>query len=125
MEEFNEPIGQGQVEFSEHATGAAAKRVVPGHLSAGDHATEPRTIDPINGVVAGASASITLLRDKTYRVMASTACYFRLSVGASTALVGDIYLPANTEIRVRTEKYDTLSFIQFAAGGIIQAVELK
>ena len=121
--------GTGQIEYAEHSRKSGAKKVVAGitHFPY-QPATTPvdsRTINPIQGTVAGASASLTLLRNKAYRVVSSTACYFRMSVGAGTAVVGDVYLPANTPINLSTSVFDTLSFIQVSAGGIIQAVEVE
>jgi hypothetical protein len=121
--------GAGGVEYAEHSRKSGAKKVIAGihHFPYQPGATpaDSRTIDPINGVVGGASASITLLRGKGYRLVSSVACYFRMSVGASTAVVGDILLPAFTPINVSSKTFDTVSFIQLSAGGVIQAVEVE
>lgn len=123
--EFKDVGGAGEVDYAEHSKFAKAKKVIAGPTHFVAHTTELRTASPIQGNVTGSSASITLVRGKAYRVISSTACYIRLSEGANTAVVGDIYLPANESIVIKAEPWDTLSFIQVSAGGIIQAAEIK
>lgn len=125
IREFQEFGSHGEVDYAEHSHASQAKKIVsvePKYASAAGGLT---TIAPLQGVVAGASASLSLTKGKSYRIIASTATYFRLSVGASTAVVGDIYLPADTPMLIKADPWDTLSFIQVASGGIIQAVEVS
>lgn len=128
--EFSNPGAENPLpqdpEYAEHSAFARSKKVIPGPLYIPrDPAAPAKSIDPINGVVAGASASMTLLRNKAYRVVSTTACHFRQTLGASTALTTDIYLPANQPVVMVTSDWNILSFIQNAAGGTIQAVEVK
>jgi hypothetical protein len=117
--------GKGEVDYSEHSHPSRAKKVIQGPLTlAKDPEDVTKSIDPIQGTVGASSASLTLLRNKAYRVIASVDTYIRLSEGASTAVAGDVYLPANSAIVVDTKDWDTLSFIRVATGGIIQAVEV-
>ena len=117
--------GKGEVDYSEHSHPSRAKKVIQGPLTlAKDPEDDTKSIDPIQGTVGASSASITLLRNKAYRVVASVDTYIRLTIGASTAEVGDVYLPANAPIVVDTKDWDTLSFIRVSTGGIIQAVEV-
>ncbi len=115
----------------EHSMPSRSKKVIPGptFFPSKPVTTPAQTIDPIQGAVTGASASIALLPDRAYRFIASRAVYFRMTKGASAAVVGDIYLPANTAIVLLPARdYDTLSFIKAEAAdtaGIAQAVEVK
>lgn len=125
MQEFNDVGGEGEVDYAEHSKFAKSKKVIPGPTDFAPHASDPTTAAPVQGTVAGSSASLALVIGKAYRVISSAACYFKLSVGAETAVVGDIYLPADTPITIKAQPWDTLSFIQVAAGGIIQAAEVR
>jgi hypothetical protein len=117
--------GRGETDYAEHSYPSRSKKVIYGPLTlASDPTNDGKSIDPIQGTVSNTSASLALLQGKAYRVIASTAVYFRLTSGSSTAVVGDVYLPANTPIVIETKKWDTLSFIQVSSGGVIQAVEV-
>lgn len=116
--------GSAFIEANEHSAKAKAKKVIDGPMYPAADAGLLRSIDPIQSAVGGSSSSITLIISKTYRLIASTNCYVRFSSGASTAVVGDIYLPANVAMTVETDRWETVSFIQVSSAGIIQAVEL-
>lgn len=116
--------GSAFIEAYEHSAKARAKKVIDGPMYPAADVGLLRSIDPIQGAVGGASASITLLMSKSYRLISSTNCYVRFSSGASTAVAGDIFLPANVAMAIETDRWNTVSFIQVSAGGIIQAVEL-
>ncbi len=128
VQEIGDPSGANPLpedpEYAEHSAYSKSKKVIDGPVIF--EANGAVTISPIQGTVGVASASIALLPDKAYRVVASTDTYFRLSKGGSTAVAGDIYLPANTPIVIATRRdWDSLDFIQVTMAGIIQAVEVK
>lgn len=116
--------GAAFVESYEHDPFARSKKTVDGPVCPADHATEPRSIDPIQGSVGASSASITLVPARHYRLVSSTNAYIRFARGSATAAVGDIYLPANVPMTILTDRWNTVAFIQVSAAGIIQAVEL-
>jgi len=127
MKEFDQYGMAGEIDAAEHSAPSYSKKVIPGPttFAPDDDATPTRTKDPIVGAVGGASAELTLLQNKAYRVIADVAIYFRLSVTGSTAVATDIYLPANTPIIIKTELWQRLAYIQVATGGNIQAVEVR
>ena len=114
--------GKGTPEYAEHSRKSSSKKVISGPMWVKEHASGLRTIDPIHSATP---ATLSLLRNKAYRVASSVACYFRMSLGASAAAPGDIYLPADTPTVVTTDRFDTLSAVAVSAAGIIQAVEVE
>ena len=113
-------------DLSEHSQKSGAKKVIAGPLYvSSDPANSKKSIDPINISTSNASASGTLLMNKSYRVVATVATFFRLTKGAGTAVATDIYLPANTPIVINTERFDTLSAILATGTGALQAVEVE
>lgn len=112
----------------EHSAPARAKKVVSGPTVFARHATAARTADPVQVALTAASASLAMEAGKAYRLVASRALHFRMSKGAGTAVVTDIYLPAGLPITLATrEEYDTLSVIKATgeADGIAQISEVK
>jgi hypothetical protein len=135
IHEITHEVGANDIEhFSaehtqvrEHSQYARSKKVIQGPTFVPKHETQDRTVDPIQTAVTAASASLLGLKKETaYRLVSSVAAYFRLSAGASAAVVGDIYLPADTPIIVHTGTlYDRVSLIRVSADGIAQVVEVK
>lgn len=135
LHEITNEIGANSIEnFSaehtqavEHSQYARSKKVIQGPLFIPKHASDNRTVDPIQVAVTAASASLTALKKNTaYRLISSSAAYFRLSNGASPAVAGDVYLPADTAVVIHTGTlYDRISLIRVAADGIAQVVEVK
>ncbi len=114
------------VDYAEHSAFAKAKKVVDGPMVFSKATGDILSLPPIVGAVIVTSASISLLPVKAYRIIASTTLFFRLSKGNSTAVVTDMYLPADTPIVIATRRdWDTLSFIRATADGIIQAIEVN
>ena len=105
-------------EIAEHAKFERAKRVTDGPLVPAQHATEARTINPIDIT----AASTLLVRGKRYRIIGTASFNFRLSSGASTAAATDIYVPADTPIIIEMHHFD---YINVSGGTNVQAVELK
>ena len=115
-----------QTQAREHSQYARAKKVIPGPLFVPQHATQARTVDPTQVALTAASAEMLLTRKKAYRLVSSQAAYYRMSFGASAAVTGDIYLPADTPtIILPGETYDRVSVIKVAVDGIAQVVEVK
>ena len=57
--------------------------------------------------------------------MSDTNLYYKLGKGATVAVVAvDIFMAANVPQTILMDGWNTLAFIQQAAGGIIQAVEI-
>lgn len=105
-------------EIAEHSKFERSKRVVDGPLIPAAHASEARTIDPIDLT----NQSTQLARNKRYRIIGSAAFNFRLSSGASTAAATDIYVPADTPVIIEMHHYD---YINVAGGTNVQALELR
>lgn len=117
-----------EVAFTEHSRASKAKKVVEVFPAIPAHATEARSLDPINGALTAASVSLTLAVRKAYRVVVSQPAHFRLTAGAGTALATDIYLPANQPVVLKMgEQWNTLSAIRAAGAsdGIVQALEVS
>lgn len=113
-------------EFAEHSKKSGAKKVIDGPLYiSSDPANAAKSINPINVSTSNVSASGTLLMGKAYRVVATAACFFRLTKGAGTAVATDVYLPANVPIVITTDRFDTISAILASGTGILQAVEVE
>lgn len=120
--EYKDPI-LVNAEFDEHSTKLHAKKVVSPLSPFPDPSNPDKSADPVNGTVSTSSASLTLEVGSWYRVIADVDVNYRQTLGASTAVATDIYLPAKTAIIVSAEKWDTLSFIGGGAGKI-QAVKV-
>lgn len=135
IHEITHEIGANDIEhFSaeqalarEHSQFARSKKVIPGPMFVPKHATENRTVSPIQAAVTAASVELATLKKETaYRLVSSVAAYFRLSLGTSAAVVGDIYLPADTPITIHTGTlYDRVSLIRVSSDGVAQVVEVK
>ena len=119
--------GAGQTEYAEHSRFARAKKVISGPLYLAENASDAtKSITPISSALTNTSASLTLLKNKAYRIIVSVDAYFRMSVGADTAVANDVYLPANQPIIMTTERWDTFSAIRVSGtSGVMQAVEVK
>jgi len=93
-----------ELPLREHAAGSRAKKVVPGpRWFAPDPASATRTATPAAVTTSGTSQAIAMAPRTAYRFIASTAICFKLSKGAAVAAtVADIYLPANTEMILRS-----------------------
>jgi len=125
--ELRTAITTEEILRKEHSSFSSARKTIQGPTYVASDATDPRSVDPVQAALASASAPLALEFKKAYRVIASEPAYFRLSKGAETAVVGDIYLPANQAIVIETGiLWDTLSAIKAGTtDGIIQAVEVK
>lgn len=110
--------------FMEHSRPARAKRVMEVGPAFAQHATEGRTANPIVGALTAASVTLDMEQKTAYRVMASVPFHFRLTVTVTgaTAVVTDIYHPANVPLVVRSDPWTKLSAIKMAGGadGLIQ-----
>ena len=122
-----EAITTEEIIRREHVASAGGRKVFDAPIAFPTHATEARSADPIGGALTGASLPLTLEIKTAYRVMVSEPAYFRLSKGASAAVVGDIFIPANTPTMIQTGlAWDTLNLIKAtgASDGIAQALRL-
>ena len=116
------PFLGGEVDTAEHSRNSRAKKVVDGPLWVPKHATLEQTVSPLD--LSGGSA--TLERNKAYRVIATVPFWMRQSNGTSAAVVGDIFVPANTPVVISTRYFNTVSVLaQAAAFGVCQAVEVQ
>lgn len=118
-------------ESAEHSAFAKSRKVIAGPMIVpeGETEVEPevfepsgRTIDPIH---AATGVELVLLKNKAYRLVSSVDVYFRQSAESSTAVAGDIYLPAKTPIVISTKEFSFLANIAVSTAGIIQAVEVR
>lgn len=117
--------GQGEPDYAEHCRRSSSKKVIDGPISFSvDPADATKTIDPLNLAVGGASASLTLIRNKAYRVISTVAYYFRMTAGASTALATDIYVPAFAPLVISSDVFGTFSVITDGGDGSLQAVQV-
>jgi len=107
--------------------GAGAIRTVPGMLAPlVDPADPTKSIPAIQVAIGAASASLTLLRERNYRAIASSACYLRLTTDGTAAVAGtDMYIPANVEFVINTDYFSVVSVVQVAAAGVLNCVELQ
>lgn len=124
-QEYNDFVGYQNPESSEHSAPAKAKKVISGPMivPAGIAPNDTRTIDPIQSATG---TELALVRGKAYRLIASVAIYFRQSSEAgSSAVIGDIYLPANTPVVISSSDFPFVATVGFAGAGIVQAVEVR
>lgn len=116
-------VGFDNPEFAEHDSFSRSKKVIAGPTVFASHTDGSRTISPIQAAIG---TELALVKGKTYRVIASAPVYFRQAAETgSVAIVGDIYLPADTAIIINTKDYPFLASVAVAGAGIIQAVEVK
>jgi len=113
----------GEPQIAEHSPVGRSKRVTPGAIPFATDPASPKTVDPINLTLSVASASTPIMPRKSYLLTATVDCWFRMSAGASAALVTDIYLPAKTSIVVWSGDFTVFSAIAGGAGQL-QLVEL-
>jgi len=115
-------VGFDNPEMAEHSASSKAKKVIDGPLISAIHADGDRSISPIH---AATGTELVLERNKAYRLISSVAVYFRQTVATGVAVVGDIYLPANTPIVISTKNFGFVPNIAVSTAGIIQALEVK
>lgn len=115
------PLEIGGVDFAEHSKHSRAKKVVEGPLFIPQHATEPRTVDPVE---KGSDGTYDIAQNKAYRLISDGTFRYRLSVGASAGAVTDIYVPANAPIIIATRDYNKIS-IKSMAGTFVQWTEVR
>jgi hypothetical protein len=107
---------------SEHSALAKAKKVIDGPMIPAEHADGNRSINPIH---AATGTELVLEQFKAYRLISSVPVYFRQTSESGVAVVGDIYLPANTPVIISTNKFKFVPNIAVASAGIIQALEVR
>jgi len=118
----NLPLEMGSVDFVEHSKHSRAKKVVVAPVFIPPHATVARTIDGVRDT--NASASLTVLRNKAYRVISDGAINFRLSNDGSTAANTDAYFPANQAFVIASREYNSFDFLR-TGGSFIQIIEVQ
>ena len=120
-------------ESAEHSAFARSRKVIAGPMIVPEGEVEN---PPLSGMYEGTGSTIApihaatgtelvLLKNKAYRLISSVPVYFRQSAETDVAVIGDIYLPANTPIVISTKEFSFLPNIAVSAAGIIQAVEVK
>jgi len=92
-----------ELPLREHSEGSRAKKVVPGpRWFVADPATPTQTPAPLSVVTSSASQPLLIPPRSAVRLISTTAICFKMSLGAAAATVADIYLPANTEMILRS-----------------------
>lgn len=102
-----------ELPLREHSEGSRAKKVVPGpRWFAPDSTTPTQTATPTNITTSGVSQGMAMKPRSAYRFISTTAVCIRLSLGTATATVNDIYVPANTEMILRSgDSWNTVNVI--------------
>jgi pyrroline-5-carboxylate reductase len=79
----------------------------------------------VQTVAAGASSSqaSSAFGSQTYqvRLVANTACHYKVGSGSLTATTGDVYLPANWVEYVMVNPGENIAAVEAATGGLVTA----
>lgn len=84
----------------------------------------PERIGVTQSIAYDANVAITnAFQPQTYRLrlVANSACHFKIGDGAQTATVADPFLPANWETFVTVTPGQRISAIKAATGGLVTA----
>jgi len=114
------PFIGGEVDTAEHSRMSRAKKVIIGPLSPAAHATEDRSVDPININVA----STQLGRNKAYRIISDGSFRYRQTNDTAVPASTDIYVPANTAVIISTRVWGFIG-VAGATGTFVQAIEVQ
>jgi hypothetical protein len=115
-------------EYAEHNKNAQARKTMDGwiqvpKLGAGD-AVEWK--DAINVSVGASSVSLTLLKDKTYRLSCNVDCFIKMSNDGATAVSsanGMLFVHGQT-LHVTTDTYHIVNVIKDSSNGFLSAIEI-
>jgi len=119
--------GFGMPDEREHSRAGFAKRVVAGAypFALVETAGVLRNKAPVNQTITAASATVTLERDKFYRIVATVDCYIAISnsIGLA-ALTTDVLLIAKEVMVISTWGNALTQIAVIGTSGTLQIVEL-